>query len=171
MESLLGDSGALSKRQHPHLKTTGMRHPRCPRGSVYAPPSMKASALSRDTSSRTTARVVFSLAERIFSLSCISTKARFVNRAMETLVPPTIYSVTALPTMIRSSDPAIARGSKAPNQPSDGVASTRVAPGRPCLRTSCAYAAPRRSIQYIRTANFRAMATLATACPLRNFNR
>jgi len=114
---------------------------------------------------------VLSLPERIFSLSCISTKARFVNRAMETLVPPTIYSVTALPTMIRFSEAAIARGSKAPNQPSDGAASTRVGPGLPCLRTSCAYAAPLRSIQYIRTANFRATATLATACPLRNFNR
>src|SRR5229473_1496575 len=41
-------------------------------------------------------------------------------------------------TMILSSDAAIARGSKAPNQPSDGLASTRVAPGLPCLRTSCA---------------------------------
>src|SRR5882672_11682870 len=28
-----------------------------------------------------------------------------------------------------------------------------------------------RSLQYSRTANFRAMATLATACPRRNFNR
>jgi len=61
--------------------------------------------------------------------------------------------------MIHFSDPAIARGSKAPNQPSDELASTRVAPGLPCLRTSCAYAAPLRSIQYIRTANLRAMAT------------
>jgi hypothetical protein len=62
--------------------------------------------------------------------------------------------------MIRFSDAAIARGSKAPNQPSDGLASTRAAPRLPCLRTSCAYAAPPRSIQYIRTANLRAMATL-----------
>ena len=52
-----------------------------------------------------------------------------------------------VPTMIRSSDAAIARGSKAPNQPSDELAFTRVAPGLPCLRTSCAYAAPLRSIQ------------------------
>jgi hypothetical protein len=113
----------------------------------------------------------FLLPKRIFSLSCISTKARSLNLAV-ILVPPTIYSVTLEgEAMIRSSDAAIARGSKAPNQPSDGLAPTRVAPGLPCLRTSRAYAAPLRSIQYIRTANFRAMATLATACPRRNFNR
>jgi len=35
-----------------------------------------------------------------------------------------------LPTLILSSDAAIARGSKAPNQPNDGLASTRVAPGQ-----------------------------------------
>jgi len=39
-------------------------------------------------------------------------------------------------TMIRFSDTAIARGSKAPNQPSDELSFTRVAPGLPCLRTS-----------------------------------
>ncbi len=38
--------------------------------------------------------------------------------------------------MIRSSDAAIARGSKAPNQASDGLATIRVPPGLPCLRTS-----------------------------------
>src|SRR6266403_3689635 len=41
-----------------------------------------------------------------------------------------------LPTMIRSSDPAIARGSKAPNQASDELVFTRLPPGLPCLRTS-----------------------------------
>lgn len=38
-----------------------------------------------------------------------------VNPAVD-LVPPTIYSVTAVPTMIRCSDTAIARGSKAPRR-------------------------------------------------------
>ena len=108
--------------------------------------------------------------ERIFSLSCISTKARSLNLAVETGSTNHLFG-HVLPTMIRFSDTAIARGSKAPNQPSDELAFTRVAPGLPCLRTSCAYSAPLRSIQYIRTANLRAMATLATACPLRNFNR
>jgi hypothetical protein len=36
----------------------------------------------------------FSSPKRIFSLSCISAKARFVNPAVEFLVPPTIYSIT-----------------------------------------------------------------------------
>ncbi len=43
-----------------------------------------------------------------------------------------------LPTMIRSSDAAIARGSKVPNQANDEFAFIRVPPGLPCLRTSCA---------------------------------
>jgi hypothetical protein len=43
-----------------------------------------------------------------------------------------------LPTMILSSDPAIARGSKAPNQANDELAFIRVPLGLPCLRTSCA---------------------------------
>jgi len=52
------------------------------------------------------------------------------------LVPPTIYSVFS--TMIRGSDSPTLRGGKAPNQPSDGLSSTRVAHGLPCMRTSCA---------------------------------
>ena len=100
----------------------------------------------------------------------ILTKARFVNPAVESGSTSHLFG-HMLPTMIHFSDAAIARGSKAPNQPSDELASTRVAPGLPCLRTSCAYSAPLRSIQYIRTANLRAMATFATACPLRNFKR
>jgi len=52
------------------------------------------------------------------------------------LVPPTIYSVFS--TMIRCSDSPTLRGGKAPNQPSDGLFSTRVAHGLPCMRTSCA---------------------------------
>src|SRR6267143_1582172 len=62
---------------------------------------------------------------------------RFVNPAVETGSTNHLFG-HRLPTMIRCSDAAIARGSKAPNQPSDGLASTRVGPGLPCLRTSCA---------------------------------
>src|SRR6267378_746053 len=76
--------------------------------------------------------------KRIFSLSCISTKARFVNPAVETGSTNHLFGLPRGGTMILSSDAAIARGSKAPNQPSDGLASTRVTPGLPCLRTSCA---------------------------------
>ena len=133
---------------------------------------MKASALSRDTNSLRAAKLVFLFTYKdLFSFF-------FLHFDQGSLVNPAVDSGSTnhlfghrLPTMILSSDTAIARGSKAPNQPNDGLASTRVAPGLPCLRTSCAYAAPLRSIQYIRTANLRAMATLATACPLRNFNR
>ena len=103
-------------------------------------------------------------------LSLISTKARFVNPALVSGSTNHLFG-HQLPTMIHFSDTAIARGSKAPNQPSDPACGTRVAPGLPCMRTSCAYSAPLRSIQYIRTANLRAMATFATACPRRNFNR
>src|SRR5260370_10911461 len=94
----------------------------------------------------------FFLPERIFSLSFISTKARFVNPAVESGSTNHLFG-HQLPTMILSSDAAIARGSKAPNQASDELTFTRVPPGLPCLRTSCAYSAPLLSIQYIRTAN------------------
>jgi len=60
-----------------------------------------------------------------------------VNRAVDSGSTNHLFG-HELPTMILFSDAAIARGSKAPNQPSDGLASTRVAPGLPCLRTSCA---------------------------------
>jgi hypothetical protein len=81
----------------------------------------------------------FSSPIRIFSLSFsfISTKARCVNLAVESSSTNHLFG-HLLPTMILFSDAAIARGSKAPNQPNDGLASTRVAPGLPCLRTSCA---------------------------------
>ncbi len=80
-------------------------------------------------------QLVFVLLKRAFALSFILTKARFVNPAVES--GPTSYLFGhILPTMIHSSDAAIARGSKAPNQPSGELASTRVAPGLPCLRTS-----------------------------------
>jgi len=80
----------------------------------------------------------FSPPIRIFSLSFISTKARCLNLAVESGSTNHLFGLPARGTMIRFSDAAITRGSKAPNQPSDGFASTRVAPGLPCLRTSCA---------------------------------
>src|SRR5205823_2343191 len=48
------------------------------------PPSMKASALSRYTCSVRVVGLAFSFFPRRIFLSCISTKARFVNLAMET---------------------------------------------------------------------------------------
>src|SRR6266436_1364942 len=81
-------------------------------------------------------RLVLSSPRRIFSLSFISTKARFVNPAVETGSTNHLFGLPLRGTMIRSSDAAITRGSKAPNQPSDELAFIRVAPGLPCLRTS-----------------------------------
>jgi hypothetical protein len=72
----------------------------------------------------------FFLPERIFSLSFISTKARSVNPAVESGSTNHLFG-HLLPTMIRCSDAAIARGSKAPNPASDELAFLRVPPG--CL--------------------------------------
>src|SRR6266446_4719594 len=83
-------------------------------------------------------RLVLSSPRRIFSLSFISTKARFVNLAVNAGSTNHLFGLPVRGTMIRSSDAAIARGSQAPNQPSDEPAFIRVAPGLPCLRTSCA---------------------------------
>ena len=58
-----------------------------------------------------------------------------------------------------------------PISPTMSYCFTRVAHGLPCVRTSCAYPAWLRSIQYIRTANFLAIATFATPLPRRNFSR
>ena len=82
----------------------------------------------------------FSSLIRIFSLSFsfISTKARCVNPAVESGSTNHLFGLPVTGTMIHSSDAAIARGSKAPNQASDELAFIRVPPGLPCLRTSCA---------------------------------
>ena len=77
----------------------------------------------------------FSSSRRNSSLSFISTQGSLLNLAVDSGSTNHLFG-HQLPTMIRSSDAAIARGSKAPNQPSDELASTRVAPGLPCLRTS-----------------------------------
>jgi hypothetical protein len=50
-----------------------------------------------------------------------------------------------------------------PISPTMNYSFTRVAHGLPCMRTSCAYPAWLRNIQYIRTANFLAIATRHSA--------
>src|SRR5271157_4861972 len=80
-------------------------------------------------------RFAFFFSTRNSFLSFISTKARFVNLAVDSGSTSHLFG-HQLPTMIRSSEAAIARGSKAPNQPSGELAFTRVAPGLPCMRTS-----------------------------------
>src|SRR5271154_7005340 len=128
-------------------------------------------ALSRDTWGVRAVRGSFLFFfKRAFAASCISTKARCLNPAVESGSTSHLFGLEH-PTMIHYSDAAIARGSQAPNQASDELASIRGPFGLPGLRTSCAYSAPLRSIQYIRTANLRARATLAIACPRRNFKR
>jgi hypothetical protein len=81
---------------------------------------MTASVLSRDTGSVRVARARFSSPKGDSALSFISTKARIVNHGW-TLVPPTIYAILLLPIRIHFSDPLILQGSKAPNQPDDGL--------------------------------------------------
>ena len=74
-------------------------------------------------------------------------------------------------TIIRSPNSLLnCEGGRALNQLGDRLSPTTGVPGLPCMRadgTGCAA----RSFQYSRTVNFRAMATLATALPRRNFNR
>ena len=131
---------------------------------------MTLSALSRDTSGlRAASSSFWFLPIRAFAFSFISTKARCVNPAVESGSTNHLFG-HRVPTMIHFSDAAIARGSKAPNQPDDELASTRVAPGLPCLRTS--WRTLLHSQHPIHThSQLRATATFATACPLRNFNR
>src|SRR5260370_7117356 len=105
----------------------------------------------------------------MFSLSFISTKARFVNPAVASGSTKHLFG-HQLPTMILSSDAAIARGSKAPNQASDELTFTTVPPGRPCLQTTCAYSAPLRTTQNIPPPTLPPLATLPPSCPLRHFS-
>jgi hypothetical protein len=79
--------------------------------------------------------LVFSSPKGNSPLSFISTKARFVNPAVESGSTNHLFG-HLLPTMIRSSDAPITRGSKAPNQNLGELALTRVPPGLPCMRTS-----------------------------------
>ena len=132
---------------------------------------MTLSALSRDTSIvRAAGSSFWFLLTRAFAVSFISTKARCLNPAVESGSTNHLFGHRGSDhdSFFRRRDRSREQGAQSAY---DELASTRVAPGLPCLRTSCAYAAPLRSIQYIRTANLRAMATFATACPLRNFKR
>ena len=85
---------------------------------------MTLSALLRDTSSVRAAGSSFLLfLARAFAVSFILTKARCLNPAVESGSTSHLFG-HRLPSMIHFSDAAIARGSKAPNQPSDELAST-----------------------------------------------
>lgn len=80
------------------------------------PPSITVSALSRDTPA--VEGFLFFPSWEVFAFVVAfafrsSTKARFQNLAVDHSVPPAIYSVTELPTMIRCSDSPTARGGKA----------------------------------------------------------
>jgi len=63
------------------------------------------------------------------------------------------------------------KGGRALNQLADRLSPTTGLAGLPCMRADGTGCAASRSFQYSRTANFRAMATFATAPPRRNFNR
>ena len=91
---------------------------------------------------------------------------------MELLTPPAIYSIVNY-TMIHVFElPTLFRwGGRAPNQFLDRLTPTTGYSGLPCMRAGGAGLLSLRSFQYSRTANFRAMATFATAVPRRNFNR
>ena len=117
----------------------GMRHPRAAQHVKGVPPSMKASALSRDTNSlrAAKARLSFHLEGSFLFLFPAFDQGSLVNLAVDSGSTNHLFG-HELPTMILSSDAAITRGSKAPNQASDELVFIRVAPGLPCLRTSCA---------------------------------
>jgi len=57
------------------------------------------------------------------------------------------------------------------NQFPDRLAPTTGCSELPCMRAGGTRLLCLRNLQYSRTANFRAMATFATAVPRRNFNR
>ena len=98
------------------------------------------------------------------------TKARIGNPAVERWFhQPSIRSQPQ--TTIRLSNSPPVQGGKALNQKLDPTCGTRVPPELPCMGALCAHEAVVRSIQYNFTASLRAMATLATFAPRRNFNR
>ena len=70
-------------------------------------------------------------------LLLIATQARFQNHAVDARSTNHLFGLE-LPNMIRCSVSPTLQGGKAPNQPSDGLSSTRVAHELPCMRTSCA---------------------------------
>jgi hypothetical protein len=74
-------------------------------------------------------------------------------------------------TIILSPNSLLYEGGRALNQLGDRRSPTTGPAGLPCMRADGAGCAASRSFQYSRTANFRAMATLPTPLPRRNFNR
>ena len=91
---------------------------------------------------------------------------------MEQLTPPAIYSIVNY-TMIHVFElPCFFRREAgcSINYPI-GLRLPRDVPGYPACEPAATALFCLRSFQYSRTANFRAMATFATAAPRRNFNR
>jgi hypothetical protein len=86
---------------------------------------------------------------------------------MELLTPPAIYPIFNNDHDSRFE--LLFRGGRVPNQNGDGLLATRKFSGLPCMRADGTELGCLRSIQYSRTANFRAIATFATALPRRNF--
>jgi hypothetical protein len=88
------------------------------------------------------------------------------------LLPPTMYSISTANHDSQFELPSCAtRGGRALNQLADRISPTTGVTGLPCMRAGETGCAASRSFQYSRTANFRAIATFATAPPRRNFNR
>ena len=100
------------------------------------------------------------------------TKTRFLQSCDGAEAPPTIYAVLCVQTMIAISNSLTVKGGRAPNH---GIGPGEPGPlattGCPACESAALGCDAWRSIQYSRTANLRAMATLATALPRRNFNR
>ena len=90
---------------------------------------------------------------------------------MEQLTPPAIYSIVNY-TMIHVFELPCFKGRQgAQSISSIGLRLPRDVPGYPACEPAAQALFCLRSFQYSRTANFRAMATFATAVPRRNFNR
>jgi hypothetical protein len=106
---------------------------------------MTLSALSRDTSSSraAAARFLLLLKQEAF-LSILDQGSLRKSSGGIWFHQPSIRSL-GHPTMIHFSDTAISRGSKAPNQPSDELASTRVASKRSNQRIAPVASIPTRT--------------------------
>ena len=103
-----------------------------------------------------------------------STKARSLESYGEfnELHQPCIRSQLQTMILYPNSPFLLPRGGRALNQKHDRFSPTTATAGLPCMGASGTGRAASRSFQYNRTANFRAMATLATPLwPRRNFNR
>jgi hypothetical protein len=141
----------------------------CANAASKPAPSMTLSALSRDTSGwRAAGSSFWFLLTRAFAVSFIWTKVRCLNRAVESASTshPCGHRGTDHDSLFRRRDRA--REQRHPFSLTMNLRPPAWPSGLPCLRTSSRQAASLRRIEYTRAANLRAMATLATACPLRN---